>query len=48
MLRRNFKLGHFWISAAAFLFASRQKLCKKLGHVVSTFFKASLHPGQKL
>ena len=41
-------LGHFWISAAAFLFASKQQLCKKLEHVVSAFFRASLHPGQKL
>ena len=41
-------LGHFWISAAAFFFVSKQKLCKKLEHVVSAFFRASLHPGQEL
>ena len=41
-------LGHFWISAAAVFFVSKQKLCKKLEHVVSAFFRASLHPGQEL
>jgi hypothetical protein len=48
MLRRNFKLGAFLDFCCGVFFVSKQKLCKKLEHVVSAFFRASLHPGQEL
>ena len=48
MLRRNFKLGAFLdFYCGVFFFASKQNLCKKLEHILA-FFRASLHPGQKL